>query len=111
MTIAVENATSALFETHQRAIERSRNHYKEFIDFPQQDVERSIPQRFAKIVQRYPTRLAVDDGARQLTYTELDQASSRVANSLLSQRGPEPGETPTPNQQLPSQQPGPWLEL
>jgi hypothetical protein len=30
-----------------------------FVEFPMEDVETSIPDRFAKIVRRYPNRIAI----------------------------------------------------
>jgi amino acid adenylation domain-containing protein len=58
-----------------------------FVEFPIQDVETSIPERFEKIVRMYPKRLAVKAGDRRLTYAELNQQASRVAHEVLEQVG------------------------
>jgi non-ribosomal peptide synthetase component F len=58
-----------------------------FIVFPKEDVETSIPERFEKIVGRFPDRLAVKMRNRTLTYRELNHAANRVAHAILAQRG------------------------
>ena len=58
-----------------------------FVEFTFEDVETSIPQRFEKIVQRYPNRLAVKAGSRPLTYAELNQRANRVAHAIIERRG------------------------
>ena len=58
-----------------------------FIEFPKEDVETSIPERFEKIVGRFPDRLAVKMRNRTLTYQELNHAANRVAHAILAQRG------------------------
>ncbi|MGH7829145.1 MAG: AMP-binding protein, partial [Candidatus Binatia bacterium] len=55
-----------------------------------EEVENSIPSRFAKIARRYPDRPAVKTANRILTYAELDTLSNRVAWALLAQRKNEP---------------------
>ena len=59
----------------------------EFVEFPIADVETSIPERFEKIVQMFPERLAVKDGNRTFTYKQLNQAANRIARSILEQPG------------------------
>jgi len=58
-----------------------------FIEFPAEDLDRSIPDRFARQVRRYSDRVAVKTSGRSLTYAELDQASDRVAHAILARRG------------------------
>jgi amino acid adenylation domain-containing protein len=58
-----------------------------FLAFGEEEVEQSIPQRFARQVLDYPDRLAVKTRQCQLTYEALDHAANRVANALLDQRG------------------------
>jgi amino acid adenylation domain-containing protein len=58
-----------------------------FVEFPKEDVEKSIPERFEKIVEMYPDRLAVKMGERALTYAELNQAANRIAWSIWHKRG------------------------
>ncbi len=58
-----------------------------FVDFPNEDIETSIPARFEKIVRLYPGRIAVKFGEHSLTYEELNQAANRIASEILEQRG------------------------
>ena len=52
-----------------------------------EEIEQSIPERFEKIVRRYPDRLAVKMGDRALTYGELNQAANRIARGILDRQG------------------------
>lgn len=58
--------------------------------FEWQEPVHTIPGRIATIVERYPDNLAVADNAVSYTYRELELASNRVANALLSEGGAEP---------------------
>jgi amino acid adenylation domain-containing protein len=58
-----------------------------FVEFPIEDVEKSIPERFEKIVEQYPDRVAVKIGDRALTYVELNQAANRLARAILGRQG------------------------
>ena len=58
-----------------------------FVEFPIADIETSVPECFDKVVQKFPERLAVDDGGRSLTYRELNQAANRIATKILKQTG------------------------
>ena len=58
-----------------------------FVDFPKEDVEKSIPERFEKIVQLYPDRMAVKMGGRSITYDELNRAANRIARAITALRG------------------------
>ena len=62
----------------------------EFIEFSMTDLETSVPECFDKVVQKFPERLAVDDGSVSLTYRELDLAANRIAARILEQPGEEP---------------------
>ena len=59
-----------------------------FVEFPKEEIEQSIPERFEKIVRMYPDRLAVKDKDRSLTYAELNKAANRIAHAILEKRGP-----------------------
>ena len=59
----------------------------DFVEFRNEDVERSIPDRFEKIVRLFPNRLAVKIGDRALTYEELDRAANRIAHGILEKHG------------------------
>ena len=56
-----------------------------FVEFPVEDVETSIPARFEKIVRMYPERLAIEDGGRVVTYTELNCVANAVARAVVAQ--------------------------
>lgn len=58
-----------------------------FRPFPDEDVEKSVPQVFAQAVSRYPDRLAVKAGRHTISYRELDDASNRIAQAILARRG------------------------
>src|SRR5688572_4032485 len=60
-----------------------------FIEFKKEEIEQSIPERFEKIVARYPDRIAVKTGDRVVTYNELNAMANRVARAILAQQGPE----------------------
>jgi len=63
-----------------------------FVEFPIGDVETSIPERFGKIAQMYPHRIAVKSKNEQLTYSELNIAANHIAQAILVRCG----ETPEP---------------
>jgi non-ribosomal peptide synthetase component F len=44
-----------------------------FVEFPKADAERSISERFEKIAQQYPDRVAVKTRAEALTYDQLNR--------------------------------------
>src|ERR1019366_4430474 len=52
------------------------------ISFPR---ERSVLDYFQTLVQSQPEAVAIKDGVRLMTYTELDLLSNRVANELRRQ--------------------------
>ena len=58
-----------------------------FIEFKQEEIEQSIPDRFEEQVRKYPHRLAVKTRTQELTYDELNRAANRVAGALLSHLG------------------------
>src|SRR5262245_17699925 len=56
-------------------------------EFSRSDLEASIPDRFRKIVEKHPDRLAVKDLTASWTYSQLDHASNRIANGLMRRFG------------------------
>ena len=58
-----------------------------FVEFPMEDVEQSIPERFEKIVQMHPERLAVKTRTEILTYAELNNTANWLAQRILTVRG------------------------
>ena len=55
--------------------------------FPKEAVEGTIVDRFAAVVSRFLNRDAVRDGVRSLSYRELDDISSSVAQRLVADYG------------------------
>ena len=47
----------------------------------------TVPERFARVVARYPEQVAVTDGSLSLTYRRLDERSNLLAAALVSQQG------------------------
>jgi non-ribosomal peptide synthetase component F len=58
-----------------------------FVEFPKEEIEQSIPERFEKIVRLHPSRLAVKMGERALTYDELNKVANQIARAILVRRG------------------------
>lgn len=58
-----------------------------FLEFSREETDQSIPERFEKIAQKYPDRLAVKTKNHSLTYNDLNSAANRMAHTILSQRG------------------------
>ena len=58
-----------------------------FEEFTKEAVEQSIPERFEKIVKRYPDRIAIKERAEAVTYTELNQRANRLAHAILDRCG------------------------
>ena len=59
----------------------------EFVEFPVEEINQSIPDRFEKIVAAHPGRLAVKTNQAELTYAELNRQANRVAHTLLARHG------------------------
>ena len=55
----------------------------EFVHFPQQEVEQSIPSRFEKTVRSNLTNVAVETPQHHWTYAELDKRANIIANKVL----------------------------
>jgi amino acid adenylation domain-containing protein len=58
-----------------------------FVEFPEGEIELSIPARFEKIAATFPDRLALKSKNRALTYRQLNEAANRVAAAILALRG------------------------
>jgi amino acid adenylation domain-containing protein len=61
-----------------------------FMPFARTEIDQSIPARFAKIVARFPGRLAVVAPDESIDYAELDARANAVAHDLLDALGPAP---------------------
>ena len=72
----------------QQAIWHNRLHPSgTFVEFPEEDVERSIPASFEQIALSYHDRLAVKSGDRSMTYGELNRSSNRIATAIFNTLG------------------------
>ncbi len=60
------------------------------VEFQEQEIEQSIPERFEKIVRLFPNRLAVKTSTGELTFDQLNNAANRVAKAILRMRGEQP---------------------
>jgi len=58
-----------------------------FVEFPKEDVERSIPALFERIVASHHDRLAVKSGDCSMTYGELNRSSNRIATAISNTFG------------------------
>jgi amino acid adenylation domain-containing protein len=57
-----------------------------FVEFPMEDVETSIAERFEKIAGKYPHRIAVKVENRVVTYGELNAMANRVARAMIADK-------------------------
>ena len=58
-----------------------------FVEFKKEEIEQSIPERFEKIVELYPDRVAVSDRNQRLTYSELNNLANHIAHAILALPG------------------------
>ncbi|MGH7851975.1 MAG: amino acid adenylation domain-containing protein [Candidatus Binatia bacterium] len=58
-----------------------------FIEFPKDEIERSITERFEKIVRQFPDRTAVESRQHRLTYRDLNRTANKTAHAVLSTCG------------------------
>lgn len=54
-----------------------------FVEFPEEDVEKSLAQRFEAIVRRHPDHLAIKTRSRSITFAELNRVANRIAHGIL----------------------------
>ena len=60
-----------------------------FIEFPKEEIELSIPERFERQAAKFPQRVAVKSADGELTYDDLNRAANRLARAILARRGPD----------------------
>src|SRR5258708_21425472 len=56
---------------------------KSFVEFRKEEIQQSIPARFAQQVRRFPHHISVQTREAQITYDELDRFSNRIARVVL----------------------------
>lgn len=54
------------------------------VEFKREEIERSIPERFEKIVSLHSDRIAVETADRTVTYAELNAIANRLAREILA---------------------------
>jgi amino acid adenylation domain-containing protein len=65
--------------------ERPINPAVSFNKYERKEIEQSIPERFEKILARYPERVAVKRRNGEFTYDELNRFADSVAHAILAQ--------------------------
>jgi len=58
-----------------------------FIEFDELEIQQSIPDRFEKIVEKFPDRCALKNGDYKLTYKQLNNAANQIAEKIVSFHG------------------------
>jgi len=58
-----------------------------FVEFTKEEIEQSIPERFEKIVAKYPDRIAVKTQNQTFTYDALNRVANRIAGAILERLG------------------------
>jgi amino acid adenylation domain-containing protein len=56
----------------------------QFVEFPIDDVETSIPARFEKIVRHYSECTAIKNSVKTITYDEFNRRANQIAHAILS---------------------------
>jgi len=56
-----------------------------FVEFKEEEIEQSIPERFEKIVRMYPDRVAVKAADGALTYIELNTMANNLAREIIKE--------------------------
>ncbi len=78
----------ALLTNNESAVQSNRlQPTNSFTIFAKEEIEQSIPDRFTSQVKKHPSRIAVRSRTHNWTYEELNQASDRVAQAIVKQRG------------------------
>jgi amino acid adenylation domain-containing protein len=72
--------------SHLEKITRLRQS-NQYLPFESSELDGSIPERFARIVDCFPDQVAIRQDGRQVTYSQLDRGSNRIANALHSIAG------------------------
>ena len=84
MTVRRTEVTTGreLPEAQRRILARCVHPQGTFVAFPTDDVQGSIPARFAHVVRLHARRTAIQAGDRRLTYAQLDAATNRLARAI-----------------------------
>lgn len=58
-----------------------------FTEFRKEDIEKTIPDRFEHMADRYSDQTAIKTRRHRWTYRELNRAANRIARAILNERG------------------------
>ncbi len=58
-----------------------------FVEFPIDNVDATIVERFSSIARKYPQFTAAKSNQEVITYEELDERSTELAHTILSEQG------------------------
>jgi amino acid adenylation domain-containing protein len=67
---------------------------RDFLPFDEEEIEGTIQERFARVVELCPDHPAITMGKRTLSYSELDKASNQIAQAIVAELGVEPEPIP-----------------
>jgi len=83
---APEPADRQFFKNRKASKSKSLQSLRNFDKFPDEEIETSIPDRFERMVRKYPDRLAIKTLACSVTYENLNAMANRAAAALLQHR-------------------------
>ena len=85
---AVQRLSGSITGDQQQAIRARCFHPSgHFRAFNKEEIEQSIPHRFAKRLETYPERLAVQSRHSQLTYEALNRVANRLGHAIVARCG------------------------
>jgi non-ribosomal peptide synthetase component F len=61
----------------------------DFVEWKTEDIEKTLAERFEKIVRLYPSRIAIKTAEQVVTYAELNAKANALARAILASRGEE----------------------
>lgn len=64
--------------------------HNDYIPFPDEAIEGSIPDRFEQQAVMYPDRIAIKSRGRVYTYDDVNRSANRVAHAILNHGGEGP---------------------
>src|SRR5678815_3343907 len=58
-----------------------------FVQFPKEEIEKSVAERFETIVHKHPNHLAIKTPCRSITFAELNRVANRIAHGIVERNG------------------------
>jgi enterobactin synthetase component F len=85
--MSAQSPSSHLLPAEQQAIRAKCFHPSgEFVEFPQDALERSIPDRFEEIARKGPDGIAIKRPDEQITHDQLNRSANRLARTILTKK-------------------------